>query len=157
MNVRRGLFRAWVVFSVVWIASMALTLHRGVWDEFAKANQSAEWRHGIVLMPVFCGSARGAVGKDYKRDARESTTEEGFFDRSWYEMPQFRELYPEHRALSDDALTEKIYADQGMTITHHHPWQTLAEAVFGAVVGPVVAFIVGWSLLWVFAGFRRGA
>jgi hypothetical protein len=65
MNWRRGLFRLWIVGSVLFVIAVAFVSYSDIKREFNAAGLSK-----FVLLPVLCGDARGVAGKDY-------TTKEG--------------------------------------------------------------------------------
>jgi hypothetical protein len=46
-----------------------------------------------------------------------------------------------------------LYQKAGQPLKHVHPWES-AGKVAGVAFGiPLVALLVGWSLLWAFSGF----
>ena len=148
MNVRKGMFRLWLVASVLFVIAVAVAYYGSIRNEFrmATTNYDAHAREhgGTTLLPVFCDKARGNSGTDY-------TEHQGL---CWYPMEHFRRLYPEYSDLSDDLLAEKVYTKVGQPLNHIHPWHRVMEA---AVVGfgvPLAGLVLGCSLLWAVAGFR---
>jgi hypothetical protein len=71
MNWRRGLFRLWIVGSVLFVIAVAFVSYSDIKREFNAASLSK-----FVLLPVLCGDARGVAGKDY-------TTKEGQSPGPW--------------------------------------------------------------------------
>jgi len=65
MNIRAGLFRLWVVASVLFIIAVALVSYSGIRNKFHIANTDwdaiAERFGGVSLLPVFCDLARGFI------------------------------------------------------------------------------------------------
>ena len=72
----------------------------------------------------------------------------------WYKMPDFRRLYPEYKDLSNQVLSEKLYAKVGQPLQHIHPWHKVFKTAAIAIGMPVAVLLLGWSLLWALAGFR---
>jgi hypothetical protein len=146
MNIRRGLFRFWLVFTALFVAgSVAFNL---AWlsEEFRLARLNDQMSSDILLIPGDCRLARGREGADYTARAGDATC--------WYELPKFRILYPEYTELSDDELAERAYRKAGIPTTPIHPWFS-ALRVAGVAVGvPTVLFVLGSALLWAIAGFH---
>jgi hypothetical protein len=117
-------------------------------EEFRIANTDhdamAKGIGGSSLLPTDCAKARGVLGTDY------SETQ----NLCWYKTEDFRRLYPEYKDLSDKVLSEKLYEKVGQTLTHVHPWESVAKAAGVALGLPLATLVVGWSLLWAFSGFR---
>jgi hypothetical protein len=149
MNLRRGLFRLWIVAGILFALGVAVVSYSGIRDEFRVAawdNSGAatdKWG-GYVLLPTACDEVRGNAGTDY------STSE----SLCWYTIKDFRRLYPEYKDLSNAALSDKLYTKAGRPINHGHPWTALMEAAGVAIGVPLAVLVLGCSLLWAFAGFR---
>jgi hypothetical protein len=97
LNVRRGLFRLWLVLSSLRIILIAIISFSPVREEFAKAAsmrsiEAASWEPDE---PVDCSDARG-------REFRQER------DLCWYSLPVFRKLYPEYKNLAEKDLSEKL-------------------------------------------------
>ena len=109
MNIRAGLFRLWVVASVLFIVAVAVASYSDIRNEFHVANTDydaiAEQVGGYSLLPAFCNLARGSSGIDY------TTEKDGL---CWYKLQDFRRLYPEYKDLSNKVLSEKLYAKDGV-------------------------------------------
>jgi hypothetical protein len=147
MNVRRGMFRLWIVCSAIFVLGVGAASYSGIREEFRAAgidyDAMAKKYGGDTLLPVDCGQARGAVATDY-------SSNDGL---CWYTTAMFRRLYPEYKDLTDHDLSEKVYAKAGRPLTHPRPWAKVAEAAgiaFGVPMG-VLAF--GCSLSWALSGF----
>jgi hypothetical protein len=95
INIKRGLFRFWLVGSLVWIAGFGY----GAYDSYREARN--EWRPPsteTVLVPLDCAKTRGSEGRDFGR-------REGY---CWYELPKFQVLYPEYKDLTADQLSNAL-------------------------------------------------
>lgn len=148
MNMRQGVFRLWVVASVLFVIGVTVASYSEIREEFKIANTDydslAKEFGGYSLFPNFCVKARGTAGIDYSMDN----------GLCWYKIEDFRRLYPEYKDMSDRALSEKLYAHVGQPLQHIHPWykiMTRAGIAFGV---PLAVFIFGCSLSWAVAGFR---
>ena len=144
LNVRRGLFRLWLVLSCVWVLIVAAISFEPVKEEFGKAAsmKSLEAASWVPDVPVDC---RGARVSEFRREG----------SLCWYSMPGFRKLYPEYKDLNDNELSDKLYARAGVPLTPIRPWTLLAEKVGLAVLPPVAILLLGGSLIWALSGFAK--
>jgi hypothetical protein len=155
MNVRRGLFRLWVVATAGYLLLAAAYFFRNVREEFAAA---ALFRHGLTrfgdeaLVPVPCAQARGKEGVDF---SKLIYPEHGNKIICWYSRSKVRTLFPEYSDLSDGDLTNRAYKKAGIERSLPHPWTTLMKSAGLLLLPPLVLLLVGWSLVWAFAGFRK--
>jgi hypothetical protein len=144
LNVRRGLFRLWIVLSCLWVILICITSIAPIRQEFAKAASmhnlaGASWTPDE---PVDCSLARGT---EYRREG----------SLCWYSLPTFRKLFPEYADVPEQELSEKIYAKAGIPLTPIRPWPKLGEKVALALGLPLGTFILGWAFLWALSGFLR--
>ena len=150
MNIKRGLFRIWLVLSVAFAVLTGALSYHSISNEFRKASFIRELdRSSVTLIPILRGNIRG--------DAKDYNCNENYpgnpFETCWYQLPRFRELFPEYRDLTDDDLLEKTYREMGRHRNLSRPWAALFEAlVFGLGV-PLTVLLVGASLYWAIAGF----
>lgn len=150
MNIKRGRFRCWIVFSLAVALLTAVVTYHSVSSEFRKAALIREMeRTSIALIPIVKGNARGDT-KDYNCDGDDPANS---FNTCWYQIPKFRELFPEYRDLTDDDLLEKTYRKMGQPRTPARPWSALVEALAFGLGMPLAVLIVGGSLYWAIAGF----
>lgn len=145
MNIRRGLFRIWLVASVLFVLCVAGFSYNGIRQEFRNASTDWGWDE-YMLLPVDCEKARGASGANY-----EVGKDDGL---CWYKVKEFRRLYPEYKDLQTGTLSEKLYAKVGRPLKKIHPWRKVMETAGIALGGPLAVLALGASLLWAFAGFR---
>lgn len=157
MNIARGLFRLWLVCSVLYILVIALFSYQPVRREFAK--QAAETRYiASLTVPVMCHDARGVANTDY-----EPT--KGFdnpinpFSSCWYTMEKYRKLFPEDAGKSDARVIADGYGNNGATMPdlNADPWKATAVAIGIAAGPPIFLLVIGMAFVWAFAGFKRGA
>lgn len=150
MNIKRGLTRCWIVVAVAIALLTAVFSYHSVRNEFEKASVAREFdKMSITLIPVLRAKTRGEE-KDYSCNAGSTVN---IFDNCWYQLPKFRELFPEYRDMTDDNLVEKTYREMGRPVTASRPWSTLFEALAFGLGVPLVILIVGASLYWAIAGF----
>jgi hypothetical protein len=148
LNVRKGLFRLWIVCSVLFVAVVCLMSYSSIRDEFRFANTDYDAIDkelgGYSLLPTDCTKARGVQDSDY------SVTD----NLCWYRTADFRRLYPEYKDLNDKALSEKLYEKAGQPLKQFHPWASVAKTAGVAFGVPLIVLLLGWSLIWALSGFR---
>ncbi len=102
MNIRRGMFRLWIVSSALFVLGVSAASYNAIREEFRLSDIDydvfAEKYNGHKLLPVNCGEALGVAATDYSLN--EGTC--------WYETAIFRRLYPEYNDLKDHDLSEKL-------------------------------------------------
>jgi hypothetical protein len=118
MNWRRGLFRLWIVGTVLFLLAITVLSYSEIKQQFEEIalHNYIEARREVVV-PQLCGNARGVAGTDYATQLRkegpgpwDTYAKPNFFDNCWYVMPKFRSLYPEYKDMSDKELSRKLYA-----------------------------------------------
>jgi hypothetical protein len=154
MNWRRGLFRLWIVGSVLFVLAVASISYSEIKKQFDATALIRYFEANIMLLvPQFCGQARGVAGTDYTTQ-QERDPGDPYAKPCWYDLPKFRLLYPEYKDLSDKELSQKFYADQGLPIRElPNPWVTLGVRTAFALGIPLVVLVLGSSLVWAFSGF----
>jgi hypothetical protein len=156
MNLKRGLIRCWILFTASCILLTAFFTFKDIRREFEKAALERRIAvTSITLIPVAKADARGA-----RDDCKVDYPWNRFNDLipCWYELPKFRELFPEYRDLAENDLVEKTYARAGVQRTPSpgwpaRPWQMLLEATAFALGVPLGVLLAGASLYWAIAGF----
>jgi hypothetical protein len=162
MNWQRGLFRLWIVGSVLFVIAVAFVSYGDIKRQFdAPWGEAHVWH---VTVPQLCGEARGVAGTDYTtqqdRDPGpwDTYAKPNPFDKCWCALSKFRPLYPEYNDLPDGELVRKLYAAHD-TLTFDDlipapkPWATMAMWATIALGIPLVVLILGSSLVWAFSGF----
>jgi hypothetical protein len=144
-NIRLGLFRLWIVASTLFFIAAVYGYSGSIRDEFRKARKE----NHALLLPLKCEDAqgrkaRGVVSKDYV-----------IYDSyCWYQMSKFRALYPEYKKVSDDVLTDAIYAKVGTPLEHARPWRLLFNAASIAIGLPLAILAAFSAFYWAVLGFR---
>jgi hypothetical protein len=155
MNWRRGLFRLWIVGSVLFVIAVAVISYRDIKEQFDAAANAAAWEASEfeTVVPQLCGEARGVAGEDYSTIEKKSSPNP--FDTCWYKISKFRSLYPEYNNLSENELTRKLYPIYGMAAPRElpNPWTTLEMWASIALGIPLAVLLIGASLVWAFSGF----
>lgn len=158
MNIRRGVLRLWVIFSMLFVLGVSVSSYRTIQEEFAAATRArdsfaiiAKQLGGTMLLPIDCVEIRGDTA-DYSMDQ----------GHCWYTVSRFRELFPEYKDLADVDLSDRLYAKAGIPLTYPQPWIKVLETVGVAFGIPLAALVLGWCVAWVLAGFhgqpgRRGS
>ena len=148
MNIRRGMFRLWIVSSALFVLGVSAALYSRIREEFRASridyDAIAKKYGGDTLLPVDCGEARGVATTDY-------SVNDG---SCWYATAIFRRLYPEYKDLNDHDLSEKVYTKAERPLTHPRPWAKVAEAAGLAFGVPLAVLALGCSLSWALSGFR---
>jgi hypothetical protein len=147
MNWRRGLFRLWIVGTVLFVIAVAFVSYSEIKQQF-EPEIWVDDTTGDLQVPQLCGDARGVAGVDYGTERRQRVT------LCWYAMPKFRSLYPEYNNLSDKELSRKLYADNDPGVPIRDllwaTFRTWASIAFGI---PLAVLVLGASLVWAFSGF----
>ncbi|MFZ5720207.1 MAG: hypothetical protein ACOY5Y_12190 [Pseudomonadota bacterium] len=151
MNLSRGLFRAWLVASAVFIVALVGVRWSSLqldWRSLQEGTATPE-----SLVPVRCLDARGAAGADFETITNEMMAPpdaERLAGFCLYQMKAIRRLYPEYNDLSDGRLSDMLYAKAGMA----PDWQgSLRKTALAAVLVPLSTLLLGLSVLWAFRGF----
>jgi len=158
MNLRRGLFRLWLVGSALFVLAVAFFSYGEIKRQF-DATALTRWveANDALLVPQLCGEARGVAGTDYSignQKLSNPSQKPNFFETCWYAISKFRPLYPEYKDVSDKELSRKLYADHGIPIRDlPNPWATLGTWAGIAFGIPLVVLALGASLLWALSGF----
>lgn len=143
MNIKRGLFRLWIIFLILFIVVTTLSSINEIKEEFKYAT----WIKAHQLMlPGDCTVARGKLNVDYIQDSKSNFC--------WYTLSKFRSLYPEYNDISYEQLIAVLYEKANHKI-QSSPWIALLEVICFAVGAPILILIFGWSLIWAFSGFRE--
>lgn len=163
MNVRRGLFRIWLVLSVPFVIAVGVFSYDNIKKGFGEAAVMEMVKGDQIIMPVFCGKARGVAGTDYttKENQNPGTwdiyAKPDPFDLCYYmSVPDFRRLFPEFASMPEMDLVKKVYADAGTpTRDIGNPWVSLLGLIAWALAIPLVVLAIGSAIIWAFAGFKH--
>ena len=111
---------------------------------------------GHLLLPTLCRDAtrgkenietRGREGVDFDRvdlGVNSATFPRG--NQCWYEIADFRRLYPEYEDLSDTDLSDRAYKRAGITTKPARPWASLGLSILIAFGIPALVLAIGWAL-----------
>jgi len=147
MNIRRGLFRLWIIFACLFVIAVGVASSYPIRREFEKAGEAKAIltrieREGILIVPCF---HRGKRPFDVLQPN----------GRCGYDIPKFRAQHPEYRDLDEDRLLDRLCDEAGINMKMPFtPWTKVMEAGAIAVGVPVAVLILGWASLWAYAGFR---
>jgi hypothetical protein len=156
VNLRRGLFRVWIVFTVLCAVFVIADDYNHLKGELVRTQLLATATGRLkALIPMPCPEARGKIEADYRRGDR------GF---CWYNQPSFRILYPEYVDVPDYALPDKMLVKAGLPPTTPDQstlllgylrtgWQYAIKILWF----PLAVFVIGFGLLWAGEGFRSRA
>lgn len=163
MNLKRGLFRIWLVCSALFVISVGVLTYESVKRVFDEAAVLEMVKGDDIIMPVLCGKARGVAGTDYTTKANQNPgpwdtyAKPNPFDTCYYiGVPIFRRHFPEFSSIPQEALVKKAYADVGQpTRDLANPWVNLLTVVAWALAVPLIVLAIGSALFWALAGFKR--
>lgn len=134
INVRRGLFRVWIIASIAFIAAVALTGFDDLRRKFETLSsvRALEAKQAVV---VDLSEARGTKGTDYY-------IADEMYRMCWYGLSRYRELYPESKNLSDKALITATYKKASESLFLASP---LARVRLGGRLSPGCASCGSWN------------
>jgi hypothetical protein len=147
IDVRRGLFRLWIIFACLFVIAVGAASSYAIRREFEKAGEAKTAltrikRAGVLIVPC---SVRGKLAFDFSEQS----------NRCGYEIPKFRAQHPEYKDLNGDQLLDRLCQEAGINIKMpFRPWTRVMQAAGIGVGIPVAVLILGWALLWAYAGFR---
>ena len=157
MDVRRVLYRIWIVVSLSWVtAVIALG-----WGEIKKDRwiTGTPWSESSALaaLPVRCEDARGAIDVDYKvKPASEPWNRYRTPSSAcWYDEARLRALWPEHADLKHFDLSRQLYKSLGWSPTFEgDDYERTKTVALLALLPPAFLLLAGSLVVWAFAGFR---
>jgi hypothetical protein len=176
MNIRRGLFRIWLVASVVWALVCAATM----WQEFASPYFQED---KYIYLPIGAPKPEGKGIDDFAYDLMSVPFEDADRERAvtlfrdGQAIGHIREIFSDV-AISDDRYVARAFphnlklwapasldsaelgellnrfeanylAPRDTEVMHRRFWQL--GMIF---VPPAVVFLFGAALIWAFSGFR---
>ena len=162
MNIARGLFRLWIVGSVLFVIVVGLVAYDGVKSEFERApGLYPVIKDDKVMLPVDCGKARGVRGADYVYEKVEGPwIAYGGQPKElcWYSEAKVREKYTEYNDMDDRDLMRRAYKAAGLVVSEAPaPWMSLFAVVGFAIGIPLGVLALGSALYWAVTGFRTAA
>jgi hypothetical protein len=146
MNIRRGMWRLWVVLSVLYVLFTGIVSYQEIRAEFARATPAGDWLDQFTVLPTKCEpESRGLKTVDYEQKG----------GLCWYPLEKFRALYPEYEDMGNRALANTLFAKVGQPLEPAHPWLLIGQRAAVALGVPLAVLSIGWSLLWAISGFRQ--
>jgi hypothetical protein len=150
MNIKRGLFRIWVVLSILYIIVLTLFAIDYASREFEQQAEVNNILTGKISkgMPVDCTKA-----KEFPQWwAQFPHADDGL---CWASLPEARKIHPELTDPSDLAFAETLYAGANKHLWVPTPWWTVASFVGWAIGLPLAVLAIGSAIYWALAGFAR--
>jgi len=164
MNIKRGMYRVWIVLSLIFVVIVIAASWQNLHTQYNNAFHPF-WKNDILLVPINCDEARGD-NKDYRKEDKpwqlnwERTPKVGsLVNLCWYEMSRFRQLYTEYNMLSDEELSQKLYKAVSIHTKNSgyiakEFWQSLMQTIAFAIGSPFLVLFSGYALSWVLRGFK---
>jgi hypothetical protein len=155
MNIKRGLFRLWLVLSLLFGAYMAFVS----WDVLAKEFRDARRLDAkpaatVSLYPIACWNKRGAAQVDYLTENGDGPSQP--WQNCWYTLEKIRTFYPEYNEFTNPFdLLDKTYLDTDLKLFKPRPWDRVVSVATFALGAPLVILIIGAALVWAVSGFSR--
>ncbi|MGO4667714.1 hypothetical protein [Bosea sp. 2RAB26] len=169
MNVGRGLFRAWIVATLLWIIGVAALAYTLIPDSLRGERYQYVYQMRPDLKPSEENDFTRPVYDLMRSPSKESLPVKfgGLEYQYWDEwdksvaagtlmvpkVPDGAKLYLNSSLTNEDKnYIIKAFWDQRWErwLPHIWPW------IIGTGVPPIILFILGWALLWIGRGFRPG-
>ncbi|MBB3388930.1 hypothetical protein FHT82_001653 [Rhizobium sp. BK275] len=157
MNIKRGLFRLWLVLSLFWVIGAGVVGSGSIKSD--KWWKGDEWweKAEPSFLPVRCEDARGTINVDYEKlDAFEPWNQyRNPSTACYFTIEKFRALFPEYKDQSREEISKKLYDRIGWEPVfdgdRYEHTKIVAAVAFGP---PLVLLIIGGLIGWAFAGFK---
>jgi len=151
INVSRGFWHLWTVFSLVWIllvlaASLMPSGRRDI-ISYKQEQQASDLFASRHVVPLSCGNIRGDLSQDYFE----------FRGRCWMLLDRYRVLYPEDKAESDRDLAKRTYAAIGQDLVIVTGQQRLWRILMVVALGPLLTLGLGFAVYFVGRGFNQSS
>jgi hypothetical protein len=151
LDFRRGLFRLWLVLSVLFAGAVIFVGYGAVALEFEKQRQIGAFAGDETLVPTSCAGARGTLDKDFSRIEGGNDPP----DTCWYDLKVYRRFYPEFATETDAQVEHRLYEALQMPLAPEPtPWLTLLTVLGVAFGGPLLVLVVGAAIYWAVTGFK---
>lgn len=158
MNIRRGLFRVWLVLSLFWIAvitavSFSELRNDAIWGKDPRFGDEAS-----LLLPVRCDDVRGSQGTDYVVSGAVEPWNRfrTIAEACWYRHADFRRLYPEYADLSHEIVEARLYKSLGWEQSPTaRPFQKITPVALFAFIPPLIMLLGGAMIVWAVSGFSK--
>jgi hypothetical protein len=149
MNLRRGLFRLWIIFTVLWCLVVAGIGGYVTFQQFqGQQHKQSLLARGLVPINLY-------DSQDPARATALSNQCEAGYIWSWCDLSVFRKIFPEYNALSDNELKAKILKKaNNVDAWRPAPTLYLGNTLLIALIVPSLLFVLGYAITWAFSGFR---
>ncbi|WP_155256266.1 hypothetical protein [Mesorhizobium loti] len=159
MNLRRGLFRVWVLITIAWFVAVGAFAYSTLQHRPNRMPVATRIMSGDKpVVEMLCSEARGKLGTDFSTSDTgvpgpwDDYTKLNVGTRCYYLMPAYRATYPEYASLSDDQLFGDYGLLSGVSV---NPWPVIWRILVVGVSGSLALLLVGWLVLWAGAGFAK--
>lgn len=160
MNIRRGLFRVWLVLSLFWVAVVGwVGMDTITSDRWLKGPEPWE-KEDVMFLPVRCENARGTPPGDYEKlEAFEPWNRyRGAVEACYYTEEKFRANFPEYADLSRKDVSTRLYKQIGWEPVYDGDKFAKTKHVASiALLPPLALLIIGSMIAWAVSGFRRAS
>lgn len=148
MSLPKGVFRGWLVVSLLWVCGAVLFYYNPVREEFARASIARD-ESGTVLLPAHCSETERGLSRELS--ARDKAAKQGFADTCWFDVDSYRSANPELRELNDEQLTQRTY-EEALETNNVDPWSVAGIATAVAAIPPLALLFLGLIVYWAVAG-----
>lgn len=155
MNLKRGLFRVWIVASICWLIFVGSVSYWGVQRQIAEADAFQRMKREGFVIGTFCNEAKGQENVDFNRSGKafdDAAKETTGVDGAWcqYSLAGYRRAHPEEASKTDDQILAANFITD-----YSHPWQTAFQGFLFAVAAPIALLLIWFVGAWVVSGFAR--
>lgn len=146
MNIKRGVFRLWLVLSSLFVGAVLLTTWENITADFKHATENRWW----LEFPSEEEYNLEKIISDMKQERLSAVRQEQPLDNdSWWDYindPTVEEVELERRLskMKQERLAEK-YA----------PWNNLIRIAAFAFGIPLIILVIGSAFAWALSGFSR--
>jgi hypothetical protein len=162
LNIRRGLFRFWLVLSVLFIACVTVINFDWLKKDIELIRLQWAIRNDDTIIPFLCGQARGKAGVDYTTKQNQGPGPWDNYatpnpdDTCYYmSLPSFRAFFPEYNDLQDNVLIKRLYNKVGIPLNYStNQYINIVIFIIFALSIPIIFLVLGASLIWAASGFK---
>jgi hypothetical protein len=140
LNLRRGLFRLWIVFGTLFAIVVSVAASSSILAAFEKSSPRKDWFEK-PLVPVDCPSDEYLAIDNQKPEGR-----------CWHTLARYR-VHSEEKG-SDDDLAATLYEKAGIPrLDPFEAWIKVFQTAGIALGVPFVVLLLGRALMWAISGF----
>lgn len=141
LNLRRGLFRLWIVFGTLFVIAVCVRATGSIITAFDKASPRKDWL-GKPLVPVDCPGEEYLPADNPKQDGR-----------CWRTLAGYQALHPNEKH-DDSPLVAALYEKAGIPLLDpFDAWAKVFQTAGIALGVPLAVLLLGQALLWAISGF----